>query len=281
MKNVKCYSENAFDFHKEIIKRKRNSAADPDYKTRLAALDDDIELLYKVFDEKFKTNELQALTAHGYKGENHSDLLSLYAYKNKLIQKLKIKLTTTETNRIINTCQNCTINEINSFDHFIPKSEFSEFVVNPKNLFPSCTTCNSFKLTAWRKNGKRIFLNLYIDTLPQVQYLFVNIKVKSEKIETTFYVENRSGIDSDLFTLIDTHYNKLELCPRFSGNNDSVITPLKNTIESFVGKLQTSQIKKSVLETSKKNMLAFGNNYWKSVLEIALVNDKDFMQMFN
>lgn len=281
MKNVIPYYEDAFEFHKNVTSRKKVTIEDPEYKTRVLALDTDIEQLYVSFEDRFQANRLELLNAHGYTDPNKKDLLSLYSFKSKLLQQLKLKLTTTSTNRIVNTCQNCTINEINSFDHFLPKAEFAEFAVNPKNLFPSCTACNGYKMSAWREKGKRVFLNLYLDALPIQQYLFVNITLSKKGIETEFYTANTAGIDGDLFTLIDTHYKRLHLFERFSDNNDSVITPLRNNIEPYIGELSIDKIKQSVIATSKKNMIAFGSNYWKSVLEIALVNNADFMRSFN
>ncbi|SIQ99575.1 hypothetical protein [Pontibacter lucknowensis] len=280
MRKLNFYNEDAFDFYEDVIKSKRNSKDDLDYKQRLTSHNETIKLLYSNYDKNFSSNSLQLLSRHGFVGSDKDDLHRLYSYKAKKFQNLKIKLTTTDSNKKISTCQNCTISEVNSFDHFVPQEEFAEFVVNPKNLFPSCTKCNGFKSTAWREGNKKLFLNLYLDSLPEEQYLFVNIINVNGSIETDFYLDNPSGIDQELFELIHNHYTKLRLCPRFSENADSVITELENSIKNTAKRLPRSEVIDTIVETASDNKAAFGYNYWKSVLEIALVRDAAFMNTF-
>lgn len=278
MLNLKVYDGGAFTFHQDVVNGKYTTIKDPTYKDRVSALDPEVQNQFHVYDTAYGADALQTLTPFGYNGQKKLDLLALYSYKSKVIQKLKVKVTTSETNRIINTCQNCTINEINTFDHIVPKDDYPEFVVNPKNLFPSCSMCNGFKAGIWRANDKRVFLNLYLDNLPQVQYLFVDVTVNGDVITTAFKVENTNGIETNLFSMIEDHYAKLNLCKRFSDNNDSVITTFKNDVSAYDGLLNQQSIIDTVAKRCQRNRLAFGYNYWKSILELALVNTPAFMQ---
>ena len=125
-------------------------------------------------------------------------------------------------------CQSCTINDGSTFDHIVPQGEFAEFIVHPKNLINQCGDCNPRKNASWRISGKRTTLNLYLDQLPDVQYLFVTADVGNLAIETNFYLENQHGIDPDLFELISKPYQRLDLFRRFSDAADSVISSLNN-----------------------------------------------------
>lgn len=280
MRNLKPYKDDSFEFWEDVVKRKQNPKHDPTFKSRVTALNNKIKKQYLNFDTHFGKNNLEELSSLGYSGSTKDDLLNIYSYKSKLIQELKKKVTVTAKNRIINTCQNCTINEINSFDHFVPQSEFSEFVVNPRNLFPSCTQCNGYKSLIWRDNGKRTFLNLYLDNLPKAQYLFVDITLKGKSIDVEFHLENPNKIDKELFNLIKSHYTRLHLCERFNESIDQIITPLINSMKPYISKLPIDEIKDSVIQTSEKNKIAFGHNYWKSILEIELVNFNSFTNKF-
>lgn len=277
MKNINNSKRNSLDFHKAIVKSKNVTKVDPDFKNRLIALDSDIELLFNNYQFNFDRNCLEKTVPKLFIEKSKNDLLSLYSYKSKLIQNLKAEITTTETNRIINTCQNCTLSEINSFDHILPKEEFCEFVVNPLNLFPSCTICNSYKGKYWSDNGKRIYLNLYLDKLPDLQYLFVDIEYEKETFGLRFYLENKYGINSELFSLIESHYKKLNLLERFSNNGDKVISPLQNQIKPYMKLLDINQIKTMSIETSNLNRNNFGFNYWESILQLNLINNSDFI----
>ncbi|KQS93144.1 hypothetical protein [Chryseobacterium sp. Leaf394] len=277
MKNLNHSKKDCLDFHKAVVSSKNVTKLDPTLKNRLLSLENDIELLYNNFKIKFDTNCLEKTVSNSFPENNKNDLLSLYNYKSKLIQELKLEITTTETNRIINTCQNCTLSEINSFDHILPKEEFSEFVVNPLNLFPSCTICNSYKGKIWNQNGNKIYLNLYLDNLPHLQYLFVDIEYEKNTFGLKFYLENKFGIEDRLFSLIESHYERLHLLKRFSDNGDKVISPLRNQIKPYLKLLDLNEIKSMSIETSNLNRTVFGFNYWESILELSLINNSDFI----
>lgn len=277
MKNIDYSKTDCFNFHKEAVNSKKIVKSDPDLKLRLIEFDHDIKDLFSNYKNNFDKNCLEKTISKGYLGLKKDDLLGLYRFQSKLIQSLKTEITTTHTNRIINTCPNCTLSEINSFDHILPKEEFSEFIVNPLNLFPSCTICNSYKGKIWNENGKRIYLNLYLDKLPELQYLFVKIDYKNKTFGLNFYLENRYGLDIELFSLIESHYSKLRLLQRFADNSDKVITPLQNQIKPYLKLLDIDEIKTMSIQTSNLNRKIFGFNYWESILELNLIDNADFI----
>lgn len=278
MKNLRPYDKNSFDFFNSIVSSKSNTKKDPNYLTRLKDQTSNIEKKFLVYGNLFDANDLETLESTTFSKQEKDDLLALYSYKSKKIQELKIKLTTSEHNRILNTCQNCTINEVNSFDHLVPKDLFPEFSVNPKNLFPSCTQCNSHKSITWLVDKKRVFLNLFLDILPVEQFLFVDITMNNDLIVTNFFLDNRNNIEENMFRLIFEHYERLNLCHRFKINIDQVITPLKNSMKSNLDILTIDQIVSISINSANLNSRSFGANYWKSILENALLINHDFIK---
>jgi len=278
MRNLRSYSENSTDYFDKIVESKRNSTTDPEYKERIVSYKPVIDKQFINYDQNFINNELQLLECHGFKDISKIDLSKLYSYRNSNIQKLKIEVTTLENNRVLNTCQNCTINEVNTLDHFVNKGEFPEFSVHPKNLHPSCSVCNSYKGDNWREDGEVIFLNLYIDKLPNKQYLFVELEFENDIIYPKFFIDNRNNLPDKTFSKIENHYNKLFLCERFRTNSYSVITSLQNTLITYSKKLTIKDLRELVQETAFNNMSHFGENYWKSILEIAIVDSDEAIE---
>lgn len=276
MKNLKPYPDSAFLFYEQVIEKKRIPKGDVDYKTRLEDITDKIKKSFEDYDNSFSANSLESLVSMNPSLSQKDDLLKLYSYRGKIFQTLKQVVTTTESKRIINTCQNCTINSIDSFDHYLPQSEFAEFVVNPKNLIPSCSSCNKKKSSNWRAQNLRLFINLYLDHIPDLQYLFVNVTFNSDVITTNFYLDNPNNIENNLYQLISKHYSQLELCKLFSENNDSVITSLVHDIKEYDQKLSREDMKEVIIGKANRNKRAFGYNYWKSILEIELANKDGF-----
>ncbi|OHT44906.1 HNH endonuclease [Flavobacterium tructae] len=279
MKNLKPHKECSNTFLDDVLKAKNNSKKDPDYKKRVEILKPDVKNKYSTFETENIANNLASLTAHGYAGQNKIDLLKLYKYDNSVIQKLNEEVTTLEGNRLINTCQNCTINEINSLDHIVPKDEFPEFSVNPRNLFPSCSKCNGHKSTVWREKNKSVFLNLYLDNLPEEQYLFCNPTFDGDKITLKFTVENRFAIEQNLFDLIYNHYTRLHLPKRFRKNSSDTIYELNKEINKYANKISKDELIKTIKEDVMEEKIYYGFNYWKSIIKETLINNQDYLNL--
>lgn len=278
MRNLRPYDEDAAAFFDEVVAARRPSDKNPNFLTRIVSYRPGIIIAYTAYDGHFAGHSLMTAVAIGHINPTKADLIELYKYKAKVFKGLKLKLTTDENNRLINTCQNCTINAVNSFDHVLPKDEFPEYAVNPKNLFPSCTECNGYKSTIWRNGTDALFLNLFLDILPPEQYLFADVNIIDNDINIKYTVENRNGLDAALFDLIQSHYNRLHLPKRFSENYEDVITELINSILSIKGKLSKDEIRETSIEKANRDLNKFGRNYWKAITIIALISSDDFFQ---
>ncbi|HEX4373726.1 MAG TPA: hypothetical protein VHZ50_10520 [Puia sp.] len=279
MLNLRHYIGNSIEFLRNVIDSKRNSKADPSYKSRIEPFKLQLKATYEDYDLNFANDTLESLVSKGYSVINKEDLLSLYAYSSAPMQALKTNVTKTSGKRVISTCQNCTIGEVNSFDHVVTKNLFPEYSVHPKNLFPSCVKCNGYKSKFWQADGERLFLNLYMDKLPKIQYLFVEVIVRPLDIDAIFSIENRNDVEQSIFNKISYHYDKLHLCQRFSENIDKVVTPLIHTISSNLKFLTLDEAVDVALNTVARNRESFGCNYWKSILEISLLSSPDFLEI--
>jgi hypothetical protein len=169
MKNLTPYNSDCFDIHKKAVTKKHSG----ELKDRLITLNATVETEYKTFLEKFETNELNNLVPNVTLRLSKDDLLTLYSYQSSIIVAVRENIRKLQIRTIITTCQNCTIDTANTLDHLLPKSTYPEFVVNPRNLFPCCSTCNSYKLDSIAVNSEQKFLNLYLDELPNNQYLLM------------------------------------------------------------------------------------------------------------
>lgn len=265
MKNIKCYSGDALTFHKNLV----NSLKKVVIKDNLLKNELKISTQFEEYKKEFDKNNLCNINPYGFDGEDKTNLLSLYSSQRKSLVLLKKELTTNEFNQRINDCPNCTIETVASLDHYIPKDEFPEFSVNPLNLFPCCSTCNSKKNEYWKKNQNLLFLNLYSHFIPDKQYLFVNVVSKTEFL---FEIKNVHNIDVNLFKVIESHYSKLNLQERFRENSDKEISELDILISTFKKiiyddkKLQ-NEIQNHFLEKEARD----GINNWKIVLIKAMV----------
>ncbi len=279
MRKIRHYEGDCFEFHKKVVERKESDVL----KKHITTINDDIKVQYNNYDTAFGKDTLRSLVPLNLTKETKDELKSLYSYDAYIFRKLKRILTVDKNNRLDNLCPNCTINTINSFDHYLPQSEFAEYVDNPINLIPSCTECNGHKSSVWKKDGKRLFLNLYLDDLPSVQYLFIELSIADDgkSINTVFNVENREGkIDANLFEKISYHYEKLDLCNRFCGNSEKVLSSLANYIYQLKDLLTDDAIKAVIMSNVHNERLKYGFNFWEAILKESVCNNTAIFDFF-
>ena len=269
MKKIKCYDrEPSFDFHKEVVKRKRNANA-----ATVQGMETALKNRFELYEELFASNELEALVAAKYSEAQCEALRDMYSYSAKKFVELKHFYLVDNNGRLNDTCPNCQMDTITSFDHLVPQSEFPEYSDDILNLIPCCVLCNGHKNNIWRESGKRKYLNLFLDDIPDVQFLFAKISVIEEKLSIRFNVQNTGNIDTSLFDRINNHYTKLDLLNRYKTKADSVIASLANDIQTYVGNMPDETIVELGIKRANQDQKKYGVNYWKSVLQIAALKD--------
>jgi hypothetical protein len=141
MKNLIPYKDDCFEMHKQAVDNKKDLVI----KDKLLGINKDVENEYVVFLAKFDKNELNLLKPNAAISLYKEELIALYNYQNSVIRSIRESIRTSQARTIQATCQYCTIDSVHTLDHILPKKMFPEFIVNPKNLFPCCQTCNTYK----------------------------------------------------------------------------------------------------------------------------------------
>ncbi len=278
MVRLNSYSGDSFEFHQNVINSKHITKNDSKYKQRVNSLNPRISIAFDEYRLQFEADSLELLSPILVNREEKTDLENLYDYSSSTMRNLKISLTTTPDNRRRSTCANCTISEVSSFDHALPQSEFIEFVVNPKNLIPSCTICNGKKNRFWKGANGRLFINHYLDYIPEEQYLFADINfINPLDIEVSYRLSKPDEVEEVFFRRISTHYHKLGLLARFAENPDDVLSEFKNQLRSLAGILPRLEAETCIRESISLDQGLFGNNYWKCVLKLSLLANEHFM----
>lgn len=280
MKNLNVFIGNTHDFLDDVINSKKYSHKDPTYLQRVNVLVPNVKLCYNAYDTAHNTNNHISLVPHGYITQNKDDLIKLYNPKAKKLVIFKNNATTILDNRASTVCQYCTINSANTLDHIVPKSEFSEFAVNPKNLLPACSECNGYKLDRFKNNNDRLFLNLYTDVLPITQYLFVDIQIVNGVVQADYRLSNVNNINVQLFSIIESHYDKLHLFSRFKSKTNTIISEMTNSIIASIGKVSKQTFLELTLDKINRDKLLHGNNHYKLILEEALLNNNPYLNQY-
>ncbi|EOA3855634.1 hypothetical protein [Vibrio metschnikovii] len=273
MLKIKHYQEDSYSFYNDIVVSKRNTKNNPTFKVDINTLANTQSSYFENYDDHFFNNSLIRIEAAEYAKIDKENLQTLYSYRSKKIQELKNSLTIhpLHKERILNTCQNCTINEVDTMDHILGQTKFPEFSVHPKNLFPCCSACNKKKSDDYvDEEGQQLFLNLFLDDLPKSQYLHVEF---DKNWLPRFYLKQPEDVPDDLFRLIESHYKRLDLLDRFRDNSNHIISNLKSMIKVF----KKENIKEKIEELCLDLEPTLGYNHRQIILYRALGSCDNFI----
>lgn len=277
MRKIQHYPNDAFEFHKKAVSRKKASQE----KTILQSVEENIKCCYAIYNNQFRAKSLFSLQPFDTNQQTKDALVGLYQFKRKVFSDLFESLTTTIDNRRDMLCPNCTLTDCSQLDHYMPKSLFPEFSANPLNLMQCCSICNQKKLDRWLNGVHPIFLNLYIDDLPPVQYLFADITMDNGIPRFRFYLQNPGSIGPILFGRIESHYQGLDLCERFAERTDNVISEIhRDYIASKVANVTPFQFWEIQKSRAMQEQTVFGFNYWRSILLLECCNNPSFRGYF-
>lgn len=177
-------------------------------------------------------------------------------------------------------CQYCTINEPDTIDHYLEKSNYPEFSSFGLNLVPCCGRCNRDKGEVV-DNNLRQFVNLYYDTIPSDRFLYCSIMSINNGIPVLEYtIENRqNSIDPYIFQIIQNHFTKLKLNERFKNMANNLISRIDINLNDLVDKsLVNFQM---VLNAEfNKSIRQNGINHRDSALLDALANSNLFLSHY-
>lgn len=214
--------------------------------------------------------------------DESSDLRNCYQIQTAARDKLLSKIVDWQTDQFKDTCPYCLLLNRTTYDHYIPEGKYPVYSVLAKNLLPCCHTCNSKKNEYWRENRVRAILHFYNDLIPQTQFLFGTLAFNQNNIPVvSFNLQQTQGISNDLFTIIQKHFERLDLNKRYTMSINLVVSDIKvdvTTNRSVFGNSVTAQsITDCILIKSNCLKQHYGINYWKSIAMDLLANSQQFI----
>lgn len=277
MKKVKYYTGEALAFHKKVLKAKRNTKEDPNYKERMAGREDVVNTQFDEYDNRFQENTLEGMSQLVLSEKETNDYLRLYRYKDKCYQDLEEELSRDENGHEYPYCPLCDIGEYHSLDHILPKGEFPVLCDHPRNLIRSCTTCNAYKSEIWLEGEKRKYLDLYIDDVPEEQMLFVKLELDGGIATYEYYVSDENNPNLDLYRMYKNSFEKFDLAKRYKRQTNEEITNMINSMKDIIKQFHATdeQLKNTIKASVADLQERHGVNYWRAILKLAFCDDNN------
>ena len=271
MHNLKPYPDDAFSLYKDAVKRK----VDGNSKDRLVAAEKGMQSYYQEYDKHFLANTLWSIAPQRVKRQLAKDLYDMYGFDAAIVKQVRKWLKENNPVTVYGVCQHCGMVPFDTMDHILPHTPYPEYAVHARNLIPCCTDCNR------RKSGREI-LNLYIDVLPEVEYLFMDVNADGDTIVLSFRLDNSKGlITDDLFKKISNHYTKLDLFARL---RDFAATKVAGFVIQ-IHKTYENDGKQAVIDKVNEEIedlrKAYGHNYWEVAFQKGLVSSDVFWDYYD
>lgn len=270
MHNLVPYTEDAFSLYQEAVKRKE----DGESKDRLLAAEATIHAYYEEFDQHFPDNSLRVIAPRRVCKPLRDDLFDMYSFEAAIVKEVKRWLKAHNPVTVYGVCQHCGIVPFDTMDHILPHQQYAEYAVHARNLIPCCTDCN-------RRKNEREILNLYIDVLPEVEYLFMDVKANGDTIDLIFRLDNSKGLVSQaLFDKMSSHYSKLELFDRMKTLANTRVSIFLTQIKRTFEKRGRQEVIDEINEDLEDLRKAYGYNYWEIAFKKGLVNSPVFWDYY-
>lgn len=167
-------------------------------------------------------------------------------------------------------CPFCGYRPAKTLEHYLPKSKFPTYAVDPLNLIPCCRDCNSIKLAHVQAEMEET-LHPYYDNVDGDQWLFAEIEEVRE-IGFKFYTKKPSNWSEKLYQKVNYHFLSFELSNIYSIYASSELSDQAYTLKSLydLGGPQVVRSRLFEFQTSAQKPYL---NSWKSAMFEALANN--------
>jgi hypothetical protein len=230
---------------------------------------------FNAYTQHVNQNDIKNISASPFLAPNIDLLEGCYSKSNGL-SSLKKKITERQNISLRSECQYCNIGEPNTFDHYLPQTDFPEFSALSINLIPCCSKCNTAKGEGWLWFGNRKVINYYYDILPNLDYLNCSIIYKGTIPQARFTL-NHAIIPANIREIIVNHFALLKLSDRYKQRSNSEIIDVLNAIRPYVGQISRLQVQQNLQMEARGMKTNKGTNYWRAILKIALSNSNRFL----
>jgi hypothetical protein len=169
-------------------------------------------------------------------------------------------------------CPYCSFGEAETLDHFLPRSRFPEFSLFSRNLVPCCPTCNRIKTT---KNANHA-IHAYFDDI-NARIVFADVDV-SNAISASYRLNNRNGMDPDLFARCERQFEILNLARRWKKQASLTISDHRGSLRRTLEARGRDGLREDLLSQAESYRENGGQNGFGFPLYEALANSQMFLE---
>ena len=178
---------------------------------------------------------------------------------------------------LTNACPYCGFGEPTELDHYLPKSEFEELAIYPRNLIPSCSACNKAKgAIVPGKEPDASLIHAYFQELPNVKFMRADVSFAANTLNVTFRIKGET-LNPQLAAMLEFQLKRFKLSERYDQQLNKFLSEQRTGFRLFKRRgLSHSHVVEYLLESEKDMAEIFGINDWRPVLMEGLAANKEF-----
>lgn len=151
-------------------------------------------------------------------------------------------------------CPFCGIGFVETLDHYLPKARYPVFSVNPKNLIPSCFSCNKGKNSAVIDSADCQPLYPYLS--PSIFYEQDWIKavvIKTKPLAFDFILNLPQGWSAVNKNRAKSHFDGFNLAEKYTLNATQLLSAIESLIHQYLDyNTPTQDIMRNLQSVSQK-----------------------------
>ena len=174
-------------------------------------------------------------------------------------------------------CPYCGFGELAELDHYLPKTEFKELAIYPRNLIPCCGVCNKAKGTIVPGGplGHRL-IHAYFQELPKVKFMCAEVECTGDRFKVTYRIDP-AKIDSTLADMLQFQLERLKLNDRYEHQIHKFLFEQRaGMLRDYRPGRPPDQFIDYLLAAAKDMENNFGLNDWRPALLEGLASNEMF-----
>ncbi|MDR2997535.1 MAG: hypothetical protein LBU78_05405 [Microbacterium sp.] len=254
---------------------------DPEKKKRYEAATDFIDNAASRFETAARQLRMDVLIPEEFRPEDAglevplritSDDLSVKLYKQRMSHKDSPGRVIYDRIRLAaphGICPLCSVRQVKTLDHYLPRSVYSALSVTPLNLIPACLDCNTVKLDVHPKSEGEQTLHPYFDRVTDVRWLRCEV-VEGAPAGVRFFVDEPPEWTASMTQRVRRHFSVFQLAELYAHHAVPEMSSNRSTLQMMKKVKRGEELIRSHLAEQARSALVADLNSWQGALYEAL-----------
>ncbi|UUU30975.1 HNH endonuclease [Streptomyces sp. CA-210063] len=173
-------------------------------------------------------------------------------------------------------CPMCGHGIVRQLDHVMPKSKFPTLCIDPLNLVPACSDCNTLKGDYEATCAENTLLHPYVDRIDSERWLHARV-IHDEIVRLEFFALPPTGWDDLLSSRVDHHFALLRLGSLYAVQANRTLANIRQILTAQFRAGGETMVR-DYLASEAHTRLAVHRNGWEGVAYDALASDERFVR---